>query len=115
MEGTDLGIISLETAFPRLISPALAAEVPQLSALGGECTHSRALAGWLREVTAPHPETHTHTHTHTLLELPVFLLLQLGTLLMRSCTAQQPGRKWNPTVLAEGRRQTRAASGLTAV
>lgn len=44
-----------------ILSPALAAEVPQLSALGGECTHWRTLAGWLHEVIAPRPETHTHS------------------------------------------------------
>lgn len=41
-----------------IISVSLAAEVHQLSALGGVCSHSKTVAGWLRGVTAPR---HTHT------------------------------------------------------
>lgn len=107
VEGADPGNVSLGTTFPRHRFC-----VPGSRSAPIKCSWKRVFP--LEDCSRLAARGH-RSPTHTLLELPVFLLLQLGTLLVRSCTAQQPGRKWNPTVPAEGRRQARTASGLTAV
>lgn len=59
VEGADPGIVSLGLPSLGIVSLALPADVPQLSAPGGECTHSKTVA--VGCAGSRLPDTHTHT------------------------------------------------------